>query len=210
MCRVRARGRVQWSGSGSGITLSATALRRRHSADASEPHPTLTPTLKEKQHMAISVPKGYLMAGVHCRIKRDPQKQDLTLVMSETPASAAGRLHAEPGLRRARRAGPQPHAERPDSRRGDLFGRGQRLHRRARAARRRGDGPSCRGRLRGRARPSAGSFNRRDRLVLADGQGGPGDFGRGGQAGPQRSVADRGRPRHVDHRHHPQAGRPRR
>jgi len=40
--------------------------------------------------MAICIPKGYLLAGVHCRIKRDPQKQDLTLVMSETPASAAG------------------------------------------------------------------------------------------------------------------------
>ncbi len=40
--------------------------------------------------MAICVPKGYLLAGVHCRIKRDPRKQDLTLVMSETPASAAG------------------------------------------------------------------------------------------------------------------------
>ena len=40
--------------------------------------------------MSICVPKGYLVAGVHCRIKRDPQKQDLTLVMSETPASAAG------------------------------------------------------------------------------------------------------------------------
>jgi glutamate N-acetyltransferase/amino-acid N-acetyltransferase len=40
--------------------------------------------------MAISVPKGYLMAGVHSRIKRDPHKQDFTLVMSETPASAAG------------------------------------------------------------------------------------------------------------------------
>jgi glutamate N-acetyltransferase / amino-acid N-acetyltransferase len=40
--------------------------------------------------MAISVPKGYLMAGVHSRIKRDPRKQDFTLVMSETPASAAG------------------------------------------------------------------------------------------------------------------------
>ena len=40
--------------------------------------------------MAIRVPKGYLLAGVHCRIKRDAQKQDLTLVMSETPASAAG------------------------------------------------------------------------------------------------------------------------
>jgi glutamate N-acetyltransferase / amino-acid N-acetyltransferase len=40
--------------------------------------------------MAISVPKGFLLAGVHSRIKRDPHKQDLTLVMSETPASAAG------------------------------------------------------------------------------------------------------------------------
>ena len=40
--------------------------------------------------MAVCVPKGYLLAGVHCRIKRDPHKQDLTLVMSETPASAAG------------------------------------------------------------------------------------------------------------------------
>jgi glutamate N-acetyltransferase / amino-acid N-acetyltransferase len=40
--------------------------------------------------MPISVPKGYLLAGVHCRIKRDPHKQDLALVMSETPASAAG------------------------------------------------------------------------------------------------------------------------
>jgi glutamate N-acetyltransferase / amino-acid N-acetyltransferase len=40
--------------------------------------------------MAISIPKGYLMAGVHSRIKRDPRKQDLTLVMSEMPASAAG------------------------------------------------------------------------------------------------------------------------
>jgi len=40
--------------------------------------------------MAICVPKGYLLAGVHCQIKGDRQKQDLTLVMSETPASAAG------------------------------------------------------------------------------------------------------------------------
>jgi glutamate N-acetyltransferase / amino-acid N-acetyltransferase len=40
--------------------------------------------------MSISVPQGYLLAGVHCRIKRDSQKQDLTLVLSETPASAAG------------------------------------------------------------------------------------------------------------------------
>src|SRR5512145_3556798 len=40
--------------------------------------------------MSIRVPQGYSMAGVHCRLKRDPQKPDLTLVMSDVPASAAG------------------------------------------------------------------------------------------------------------------------
>ncbi len=30
------------------------------------------------------------MAGVHCRIKSNPQNQDLTLIMSEEPATAAG------------------------------------------------------------------------------------------------------------------------
>jgi glutamate N-acetyltransferase/amino-acid N-acetyltransferase len=40
--------------------------------------------------MAICVPRGFLLAGVHCRIKNDPRKQDLALVMSETPATAAG------------------------------------------------------------------------------------------------------------------------
>jgi len=40
--------------------------------------------------MAINVPKGFLLAGIHCGLKRDPHKQDLTLVVSETPASAAG------------------------------------------------------------------------------------------------------------------------
>jgi glutamate N-acetyltransferase/amino-acid N-acetyltransferase len=40
--------------------------------------------------MAIRVPKGFRLAGVHCGLKRDPNKQDLTLVVSETPAAAAG------------------------------------------------------------------------------------------------------------------------
>jgi len=40
--------------------------------------------------MAMCVPKGYRLAGVHCGIKQDPQKQDLALVVSETPAVAAG------------------------------------------------------------------------------------------------------------------------
>ena len=40
--------------------------------------------------MAIRVPKGFRLAGVHCGIKSDPRKPDLTLVVSETPAVAAG------------------------------------------------------------------------------------------------------------------------
>ncbi|HYW81534.1 MAG TPA: bifunctional glutamate N-acetyltransferase/amino-acid acetyltransferase ArgJ [Thermoguttaceae bacterium] len=40
--------------------------------------------------MTVCVPKGFLVAGVHCRIKDDPQKLDLTLIMSETEATAAG------------------------------------------------------------------------------------------------------------------------
>ncbi|MEN6458393.1 MAG: bifunctional glutamate N-acetyltransferase/amino-acid acetyltransferase ArgJ [Thermoguttaceae bacterium] len=40
--------------------------------------------------MAVSVPKGFLMSGVHCRIKRDRRKHDFSLVVSEVPASAAG------------------------------------------------------------------------------------------------------------------------
>ena len=39
---------------------------------------------------SLSIPKGYLLAGVHCRIKHDPQKPDLALIMSEEPATAAG------------------------------------------------------------------------------------------------------------------------
>jgi len=40
--------------------------------------------------MAIRVPKGYLLAGVHCGLKRDLRKQDLTLIVSECPAVAVG------------------------------------------------------------------------------------------------------------------------
>ena len=40
--------------------------------------------------MAIRVPKGFLLGGVHCGLKRDLRKQDLTLVVSEGPAIAVG------------------------------------------------------------------------------------------------------------------------
>lgn len=40
--------------------------------------------------MAIRVPKGFLVAGVHCGLKRDLRKPDLSLIVSETPAVAVG------------------------------------------------------------------------------------------------------------------------
>ena len=40
--------------------------------------------------MTNQVPQGFSLAGVHCRIKRDPQKLDLTLVVSDRPATGAG------------------------------------------------------------------------------------------------------------------------
>jgi glutamate N-acetyltransferase / amino-acid N-acetyltransferase len=40
--------------------------------------------------MSIRVPQGYSLAGVHSRIKRDPQKPDFSLVMSDAPAAAVG------------------------------------------------------------------------------------------------------------------------
>ena len=113
--------------------------------------------------MAIRVPKGYL-AGRRSlpdqarSAQAGPDAGDVG-----DAGQRGGRLHAEPGLRRPGGARPQPHAQRPDSRGGDLLGRGQRLHRRARPARRRGDGPAGRRRLRGRARPGPGALDRRDR-----------------------------------------------
>ena len=38
----------------------------------------------------IQLPKGYQVAGIHCGIKQDPDKQDLTLITSDTPATAVG------------------------------------------------------------------------------------------------------------------------
>jgi len=40
--------------------------------------------------MSLSVPRGFRLAGVHCGVKKNPQKQDLTLIVSETPAVAVG------------------------------------------------------------------------------------------------------------------------
>ena len=40
--------------------------------------------------MALRVPQGFRLAGVHCGIKSDPRKPDLTLVVSDSPAACAG------------------------------------------------------------------------------------------------------------------------
>lgn len=40
--------------------------------------------------MSIQVPRGFLLAGVHSRVKQDPQNPDLTLITCEVPATAVG------------------------------------------------------------------------------------------------------------------------
>ncbi|NQT17202.1 MAG: bifunctional glutamate N-acetyltransferase/amino-acid acetyltransferase ArgJ [Planctomycetes bacterium] len=40
--------------------------------------------------MAICVPKGFRLAGVYSGVKSDPRKRDLTLVVADAPAVAAG------------------------------------------------------------------------------------------------------------------------
>jgi glutamate N-acetyltransferase/amino-acid N-acetyltransferase len=40
--------------------------------------------------MTPTVPLGYRLVGVHCGIKRNPTNNDLTLIVSELPATAAG------------------------------------------------------------------------------------------------------------------------
>jgi len=40
--------------------------------------------------MTFPLPQGYRYAGVHCGLKSKPHKEDLTLIVSDTPATAAG------------------------------------------------------------------------------------------------------------------------
>src|SRR5262249_17816573 len=40
--------------------------------------------------MALHIPKGFSAAGVHTGIKRNPARQDVSLVVSNRPATAAG------------------------------------------------------------------------------------------------------------------------
>lgn len=60
---------------------------------------------------SIGLPQGFHVAGVHCGIKRNPQKQDLSLLVSDRAATAAGvyttnLVYAAPvGLDRARTPG---------------------------------------------------------------------------------------------------------
>ena len=39
--------------------------------------------------MSIQVPRGFRLAAVHCGVKSDPAKEDLTLIVSDEPATAA-------------------------------------------------------------------------------------------------------------------------
>ena len=81
--------------------------------------------------MTTEVPPGFRLAGVHCGIKRNPMREDLTLVVSDRPAVAAGvytqnLVFAAPvALDRARTPSDWY------SRRRDQLRQCQRLHRRA-------------------------------------------------------------------------------
>jgi glutamate N-acetyltransferase/amino-acid N-acetyltransferase len=40
--------------------------------------------------MSYQIPRGFKLAGVHCGIKGNPNKEDLTLVVLDRPGVAAG------------------------------------------------------------------------------------------------------------------------
>ena len=40
--------------------------------------------------MPISIPRGFRLAGLHCGLKSDAEKNDLALVVTDRPATAAG------------------------------------------------------------------------------------------------------------------------
>jgi glutamate N-acetyltransferase/amino-acid N-acetyltransferase len=46
--------------------------------------------MKEVQGVPFSLPQGFRAAGVYAGLKRNPQKNDVALVISDTPATAAG------------------------------------------------------------------------------------------------------------------------
>ena len=46
--------------------------------------------LATEANMNHSIPAGFRMAGVYSGVKRDPKKKDLTLIVSDQPATAAG------------------------------------------------------------------------------------------------------------------------
>ena len=81
--------------------------------------------------MAIPVPRGFRLAGVHCGIKSSAEKLDLSLVESAVPAAAAG-VYTKNWFLPPPWPGIAHHAERahPDDR--DQLGQCQRLHRPAR------------------------------------------------------------------------------
>ena len=141
-------------------------------------YPETTALGRRHRPMADPRSQGYLLAGVHCRIKRDPQKQDLTLVMSETPARAAGvytqnLVYAAPvALDRSRTPSDRIRAVVINSGNANAC-TGERGLRDAER-----DGRPGRRGLRGRAGPGPGALHRRDRRVSAHGQDRTGDLRR--------------------------------
>ena len=160
--------------------------------------------------MSLAVPQGFRLAGVYCGIKRNTSKLDLSLIVSDRPAVAAGvytqnLVFAAPvALDRARTPSEQIRAVVINSGNANACTGERGL------TRRRDDGPAGGRRLCGAAgsrcwccRPaSSASSCRWTRSPPAS------------TRPPRSSAADedvarRRRPRHDDHRHAAQARRPR-
>lgn len=71
----------------------------------------------EKIHESITFPRGFTAAGVHCGIRKNRTKNDLSLIVCEKLCDAGGGVHHQQGQGRAficdagapaRRQGPAP------------------------------------------------------------------------------------------------------
>ena len=70
------------------------------------------PPSRNLDSMSIAVPQGFRLAGVYCGVKRNTSKLDLSLIVSDRPAVAAGVYTQNLRLRRAGGARSSAHAGR--------------------------------------------------------------------------------------------------
>ena len=158
--------------------------------------------------MSNHVPQGFSLAGVHCRIKRDPNKLDLTLVVCDRPATGVGvytqnLVYAAPvALDRSRTPSDRIRAVVICSGVANAC-TGERGLEDARQMARLAAAAVRRGR-----RSGPGAFHGRDRRVSADGSHCRGHRGGGQAIGLVAGPPGSGRAGHAHDRHGDQDGRP--